>query len=80
MDDQLLLTYNNVTDWLDAGFVVDLILFDLGKVFNVVNYHILIAKLRNIGVGGTLLNWLQDFLVDRHVYQLWGGKAQPDVF
>ena len=37
-DDQLLLTYNFVTRGLDAGSIVDVILFDFSKAFDVVNH------------------------------------------
>lgn len=65
VDDQLLLVYNDVTAWIDAGYVVDVVLFDFSKAFDVVNHSLLIEKLRLIGLRGALLSWIKDFLLGR---------------
>ena len=65
VEDQLLSTYDDVSVWLDRGFVVDVVLFDFKKAFDVVCHPILIEKLRLLGVGGTILNWIADFLHQR---------------
>ena len=62
---QLLLTYNSVSAWLDEGHLVDLILFDFAKAFDVVSHSVLLDKLRCIGVGGRLLCWIEHFLIGR---------------
>jgi len=67
VDDQLLLTYDRVSHWYDLGYVVDVILFDFLKAFDVVPHSVLIAKLRLIGVGGALLQWISDFLRGRQM-------------
>ena len=64
-EDQLLLTYNSITSWVDRGFTADLILFDFSKAFDVVNHTILLQKLSCLGISGTLLQWIQNFLVQR---------------
>lgn len=50
MEDQFLLTYNEVTtpSWLDNECAVDLVMFDFKIAFDVVNHEILIVKLRHI--------------------------------
>ena len=64
VDDQLLLVYNDVTAWLDAGYIVDLVLFDFSKAFDV-NHALLIDKLRILGIHGPLLSWITEFLLGR---------------
>ena len=62
VEDQLLLTYNDITSWLDEGYMVDLILFDFSKAFDLVNHDILLTKLSRIGIGGSVLLWIREFL------------------
>ena len=64
-EDQLILTYNDISLWLDQGYNADLILFDFSKVFDVVCHDLLIVKLSSLGIRGNLLNWIVDFLHDR---------------
>ena len=53
VEDQLLLTYNQVAEWYDIGFTVDVVLFDFSKAFDVVSHELLLEKLRLLGIGGT---------------------------
>ena len=42
-----------------------MVLFDFSKAFDVVCHTVLIDKLRLLGVGGSLLCWISDFLFGR---------------
>ena len=53
--DQLLLTYNDISYALDHGKNVDLILFDFSKAFDTVCHDILLEKLSKLGITGKLL-------------------------
>ena len=72
---QLLLVYDDVTKCLDNGNVVDLILFDFAKAFNVVSHPILLSKLRLLGVHVHLIRWIEDFLVGRTMSVSVKGKT-----
>ena len=50
---------------MDDGRVVDVILFDYSKAFDMVCHDILLAKLHCIGVRGRILEWISSFLSDR---------------
>ena len=63
--DQLLLTYDDISLWLDGGRVVDLILFDFSKAFDVVSHSILLAKLVLLGVDRQLSILIESFLITR---------------
>ena len=63
--DQLILTYDYITESLDAGKMVDLVLFDFAKAFDSVNHAVLFDKLSEIGIGYPLLGWLWDFFSGR---------------
>ena len=67
VEDQLLLVYEDVTCWLDSGSIVDVILFDFSKAFDVVPHGILVKKLSALGVAGRLIEWIRDFLVERQM-------------
>jgi hypothetical protein len=50
------------TRLLDAGYGLDVIFLDYRKAFDSVSHQRLILKLRNIGIDGLLLNWIEAFL------------------
>ena len=65
VDDQLLLVYDDVSCWLDSGESVDIVFFDFAKAFDTVSHGLLLVKLRHLGVSGSILSWLGDFLLGR---------------
>ncbi len=68
VDDQLLLTYDFVTGAVDGGSVVDVVLFDFSKAFDVVDHSLLLDKLKCLGIGDPLLAWIGSFLQGRSMY------------
>ena len=54
-EDQLFLTYDEITASVDSGFPVDLIMFDFSKAFDVVCHAVLLDKLRLLGIQGCLI-------------------------
>ena len=71
--EQLLLTYDDISSWLDNKEVVELIMFDFSKAFDRVNHRLLLKKLKKLGVSGPLLDWIRDFLVGRKMAVSVGG-------
>ena len=63
--DQLILVYDDVSKWLDDDGVVDLVMFDFAKAFDLVSHPILLQKLRLIGIQSPLIYWIEDFLNGR---------------
>ena len=74
MEDQLLLTYDAGTEWMDTGNMVDLILFDFLKAFDTVNHQILFTKLHSLGINGAILYWIKSFLSCRTMEVVVGGQ------
>ena len=64
-EDQMLLVYTEIAELVDKGLVVDMIMLDFSKAFDVVCHIVLLNKLKDIGVGVTLLNWIWEFLTNR---------------
>lgn len=54
--------------------MVDLILFDFSKAFDLVNHDILLTKLSQLGIGGPLFQWITDFLKGRTMRVVVGGE------
>ena len=49
------------TKWMDEGKAFDVVYLDFSKAFDVVCHKKLIEKLKNIGIGGKLLEWLKNW-------------------
>ena len=65
VQDQLIITYDYITQQYDIGNVVDLVLFDFKKAFDMVPHSILLDKLFLLGLRDPLLGWIADFLRNR---------------
>ena len=76
--DQLTIVYNDVSKHVDAGCVVDMVLFDFSKAFDVVSHTILLDKLSCLGISGHVLKWLADFLIGRVMFvEISGVRSNP---
>lgn len=65
-----LLIYSEfISSALNSGTQVDSIYLDFSKAFDSVNHDILIRKLFNFGVRGSILSWLKSYLINRE-YQV----------
>ena len=62
---QLVLTHHHWTKALDDGLQVDVVFLDFAKAFDRVSHDILLQKLCNFGISGSLLNWCKDYLTNR---------------
>ena len=61
-----LLSYSNdISASLDEGMCVDSAYFDYSKAFDSVRHDYLIQKLLNIGLSGSLLTWVTNYLKNR---------------
>ena len=61
----LLLTLDDWTAASDRGISTHACYLDMSKAFDRVNHNILLQKLKQHGVTGQLLSWLQNYLTDR---------------
>ena len=67
VEDQLLVTYNEVTEWLNCGHCVDVVLFDFAKAFDSVCHSIpfsLISCMLLVSAVRCFLGWSLFLLVD----------------
>ena len=61
VEDQLLVTYGELFELIDMGYLV-MIFLDFLKTFGVVNHSIMLTKLQMLDIGGKLLSWICEFL------------------
>jgi hypothetical protein len=62
----LLETLDIITDAVNKGHSVDLILLDFSKAFDKVSHAKLIQKLEAYGVNNILVKWIESFLTGRN--------------
>lgn len=61
----LLEVVESIRDRLDAGGKAALVLLDLSAVFDTVPHSLLLARLYDIGISGSVLLWIKSFLAGR---------------
>ena len=57
--------YDYVTRQLDTGMCVDTIFLDYSRAFDSVPHQLLLEKLRQVGICGQLLQWLNNYFTRR---------------
>ena len=55
----------DVTKWVDEGSPVDIIYLDFKKAFDKVPHQRLLLKLKALGIGNGMINWIEKWLIDR---------------
>ena len=61
----LLMADEKITEILDGGSSVDMVLIDFAKAFDSVNHRLLCLKLAASGIHPSIVEWIRDFLTDR---------------
>lgn len=64
-NDAVLLITQRITDYLENGDKCVGVFLDLQKAFDTVSVKVLVSKLENYGIRGTVLQWFSDYLSNR---------------
>ena len=72
---QLVVTHHMWGKALDAGLQVDAVFLHFATAFDRVNHKILLHKLCNFGISGSLLAWCGDYLSNRKQRVVVDGKC-----
>ena len=64
-EDQLLLMYGKISQWVDSGYVVDVVYLDFSKAFDLVCHSLLVEKLVMLGFAAEVVDWVRAFLAGR---------------
>ena len=70
----LLETFDSILNILQDGYPVDVLYFDFSKAFDTVPHYRLLSKMEAMGIKGTTLEIIRDFLSDRIMYVTVEGK------
>ena len=62
---QLLQHYDAIIEAVSSGNNVDVVYLDFSKAFDVVDHHILLRKLKKVGISGKIAIWIHNFITDR---------------
>ena len=71
---QLLLCMEEWTNLMKQGYAFDVVYTDFGKAFDSVPHKRLLVKLKNFGVNGKILKWINSFLTGRKQCVIVEGK------
>jgi hypothetical protein len=71
----LLVFMEKVAEYLDSGEPVDVIYLDFQKAFDKVPHKRLIERLKEVGIKGKLLSWIEEWLKGRKQRVVINGKA-----
>ena len=63
---QLFKCYTRSVKCLTKRVQIDLVYLDFAKAFDRVDHRLMVNKLKNYEISGTLLNWFEDYLSNRH--------------
>ena len=74
-EEQMLLVYSEIAAMVNSSRIVDMVLLDFSKTFDVVSHVVLLEKLRELGVCAMLLRWVEGFLSNRSMRVSVGGVS-----
>ena len=64
-ESQVITIVQNIADSLDEGVVIDAIIIDFSKAFDLVPHDRVLTKLAALGVDSRVVVWVREFLVGR---------------
>ena len=75
---QLLSHYDAILRNLNSEDETDVIYLDFSKAFDKVDHGLLLKKLKHYAIGGKLLDWIREFLVNRkQIVSVDGIHSEP---
>lgn len=76
---QLLDHYDLLLEILQSKKNADIVYLDFRKAFDVVDHHILLRKMKSLGINGKIGKWVHQFLTNRSQYvTVTGAKSKTE--
>jgi len=73
-ESQVIAVYQDIADSVDNGDMIEAIVFDFSKAFDLVPHDRLLMKIENSGVDSKLVAWVREFLLGRTQRVRLGGQ------
>ena len=70
---QLLSHFDEILSILEVGNNADIVYLDFAKAFDKVDINLVIEKIKCLGIGGKIIEWITSFLKNRQQYVLVDG-------
>ena len=70
----LLYFLEEITKWVDDGSPVDVVYLDFQKAFDKVPHQRLLLKLKALGIGNDVINWIEKWLTHRRQRVIVDGE------
>ena len=78
-ESQVITIVQNIADSLDEGVVIDAIIIDFSKAFDLVPHDRVLTKVAALGVDSRVVVWVREFLVGRTQRVRVGGQLSKEV-
>ena len=78
-ESQVIAVYQDIADSVDNGDMIEAIVFDFSKAFDLVAHDRLLMKIENSGVDSKLFAWVREFLLGRTQRVKVGGQLSEEV-
>jgi hypothetical protein len=76
---QLLAATDDLMSSFDRGEQVDVLALDFSKAFDTVPHNKLLHKVKEYGITGNILDWLEDFLCNREMTVVVDGETSTSI-
>ena len=78
-ESQVIAVYQDIADSVDNGDMIEAIVFDFSKAFDLVPHDRLLMKIAISGVDSRVVVWVREFLLGRTQRVRVGGKLSEEV-
>merc|ERR1712240_945661 len=64
---------------LENGYNIEVVYLDFAKAYDKVDHHLLLLKMRALGIGGNMGKWCGSFLLERSQQVKIGDKLSGEI-
>ena len=76
---QLIAHQDEIVKAMEEGYNMEVVYLDFAKAYDKVDHHLLLLKMRALGIGGNMGKWCGSFLLERTQQVKIGDKLSSNV-